>query len=504
MAEKQKSDYILELQDITKTFPGVKALDRVSLQVRRGSVHALVGENGAGKSTLMKIINGSQRADEGRIFFRGEMITPENERQMIDLGVATIYQELSPLLEMTIAENLFLGREPMTKIGFVDYECMFREARRWLSKLHLTYDPHMKMKNLTISDMQLIEMVKAISKEASLIIMDEPTSSITESEVEVLFDNIRELREQGVSIIYISHKLEEIFKICDRVTVMRDGQYITTREISDIDKNKMIELMVGRELSNVYPKSAVKIGENILQVKNLNKKNVFRDINFTLRSGEILGFAGLVGAGRTELFRTIFGLDDYDGGELFLEGHPVRIKRVKDAINLGILMASEDRKKEGIVLCRSIRENISLTNLHKVIRHGMINSKKEAEMTSNISRRLAVKAPTLEARCDTLSGGNQQKVVLAKWLLRQPKVLILDEPTRGIDVGAKYEIYKLMCEIAGQGVGVVMISSELPEIMGICDRMLVMSQGRITGELQKKQFSQQTVMEYAVRGFEHE
>lgn len=504
MEGEQRLEYILELENISKAFPGVKALDDVSLQVEKGSVHALVGENGAGKSTLMKIINGTQKADGGTITFQGGVVSPENEKQMIDMGIATIYQELSPLLEMTIAENIFLGREPLSKMGFVDYTRMYREAGEWLSKLHLKYDPRIKMKNLTISDMQLIEMVKAVSKEASLIIMDEPTSSITEGEVEILFENIRELKKQGVGIIYISHKLEEIFEICDRVTVLRDGQYIETRDVADIDKNKMIELMVGRELNNVYPKLSADIGDDVLRIKGLGKKNVFENINFALKKGEILGFAGLVGAGRTELFRTIFGLNSYDEGTILFEGRLVSINRVQDAIRLGILMASEDRKKEGIVLCRSIKENISLTNLDKVLRYKLIDNKKELAMTSTMVKRLAVKAPGIEVACDTLSGGNQQKVVLAKWLLRKPKVLILDEPTRGIDVGAKYEIYKLMGEIARQGVGVVMISSELPEIMGVCDRMLVMSQGRITGELERDSFSQKKVMEYAVKGFENE
>jgi ABC-type sugar transport system ATPase subunit len=498
------SDFIIELKDITKTFPGVVALSNASLRVRKGTVHALVGENGAGKSTMMKIINGMYKADCGEIFFKGQKINPQNPKHMLHLGIATIHQELSPILEMTIAENIYLGREPKTKTGNVDYKRMYSETQSLMDDFKLPYNPHSKMKTLSISDIQLVEIVKATSRNASLVIMDEPTSSITESETRILFSHVRRLKDQGISIIYISHKMDEIFEICDDITIYRDGQWVKSSRLDAIDRKTIIELMVGRELSEVYPKTEAVIGQTVLEVRNMTKQNKFQNISFSIKAGEIVGFAGLVGAGRTELFKAIFGMDLPDCGEIFVNNSPAKIHNITDAIQHGIIMTPEDRKHEGLILCRSIMENISLTTLKTIIRHHMIDSRLELVQAKDMVNKMSIKISSLNAACSTLSGGNQQKVVLAKWLLHSPTVLILDEPTRGIDVGAKYEIYKLMCELAKSGVAIVMISSELPELIGMCDRIVVMSSGKHTGEIERQDFSQESIMTLAMKGFENE
>lgn len=494
---------IIELRNITKTFPGVKALDNVQLCVRKGTVHALCGENGAGKSTLIKIINGAHKMDSGEIIYKGEKITPQNPRQMMELGIATIHQELSPVLEMTVAENIFLGREPKLKSGLLDVKKLYGDTQALMDEFHFSYDPRAKLKTLTISDMQLLEIVKAISFGASLIIMDEPTSSITEGETRLLFDNIKKLKAQGISIIYISHKMDEIFEICDDVTVFRDGKYVTTKPITELTKDKVIELMVGREITDVYPKAEFDIGDEAFRVENFTGKG-FENVSFSVRKGEVLGFSGLVGAGRTELFRAVFGLDKFETGKLYLHGQEIRIKNVADAIKKRVIMTSENRKDEGLILCRSIKENVSLANLDLVKSRGFISPKKEQQTVAEMTSKLAVKMSSMNAPCSSLSGGNQQKVVLSKWLLQTPEVLILDEPTRGIDVGAKYEIYKLISDLAKQGIVVIVISSEMPELMGICDRIAVMSCGKLTGILNRDEFDQNTIMNFSMKGFEHE
>lgn len=494
-------EYILELKNITKEFPGVKALDGVNLKLKPGSVHALCGENGAGKSTLMKIINGIYKLDDGEIWYKGEKIIPKSPKAMLDMGIATIHQELSPLPNMTIAENIFLGREPLDSLKMVDWEKMWADTQKLMDEYGFHYDPKTYMKDLTVSDIALIEIVKAISREASVVIMDEPTSSITDSEVHILFENIKRLKEKGVGIIYISHKLDEIFEICDAVTIFRDGQWIHSCPIGEIDKNGIIKQMVGREITEQFPKTPAPIGDAVLEIKHLTGKR-FQNVDFTVHAGEIVGFAGLVGAGRSELFRAVFGLDPVESGEIYLEGKKVRFHNAQQAIDAGVLMASEDRKREGVVLCRSIRENITLASLKDICDKGFLNMKKEKNNIGEMIKTLSIKLSTPEAPVSSLSGGNQQKMVLAKWLLRKPKVLILDEPTRGIDVGAKYEIYKLMCELARQGVAIVMISSEMPEILGMSDRIAVMSQGYLTGELPIAEATQENIMEHAMKGFE--
>lgn len=497
----EKNKYVLELKNISKEFPGVKALDRVNLKLKPGSVHALCGENGAGKSTLMKIINGIYKMDEGEIWYKGEQIIPKNPKEMLEMGIATIHQELSPLPNMTIAENIFLGREPLDSLKMVDWKRLWSDTQKLLDEFGFHYDPKGYMRDLTVSDIALIEIVKAISRDAAVVIMDEPTSSITDSEVHILFENIERLKKTGVGIIYISHKLDEIFEICDEVTIFRDGQWVHSCEIGEIDKNGIIKQMVGREITEQFPKVPAPIGEPVLELKNFTGGR-FKNVNFKIHAGEIVGFAGLVGAGRSELFRAVFGLDPVESGEMMLEGKKVNFKNSQQAIDAGVLMASEDRKKEGVVLCRSIRENITLASLKGIENKGFLSMKKEKQNVDEMVNALSIKLSTPEAPVSSLSGGNQQKVVLAKWLLRAPKVLILDEPTRGIDVGAKYEIYKLMCELAGKGVAIIMISSEMPEIMGMSDRIAVMSQGYLTGELPIAEATQEKIMENAMKGFE--
>ena len=495
----EKKKKVLELKNISKSFPGVKALDEVSFSVEEGTVHVLVGENGAGKSTLIKIINGMYTADEGELYVFGKKVTMHSPRHMKELGIATIHQELNPVPDLTIAENIFLGRLPTRGPGIVAKKRMVEEAQKLVNDLGFSYDVKRVMRSLTVSDMQIIEIINAISVNAKIIIMDEPTSSITEGEVAVLHEQIHRLKERGISIIYISHKLDELKQVGDQLTVLRDGKTISTHHIDELTTDEIITKMVGRKMDNVYPVKEAEIGEKLLEIKNLTQPNVFSNISFTLHRGEILGMSGLVGAGRTEVVRAIFGMDSYSSGEIIINGKSVEIKKVSDAIREGIIMLSEDRKLEGLVLIRSICENIGLPNL-KRYRGFLLNKKREREDAQEMKEKLAIKTPTIGTEAQNLSGGNQQKVVIAKWLLQNPVVFIMDEPTRGIDVGAKYEIYKIMCDLAAQGAGVIMISSELPEIIGICDRTLVMAEGRITGEVTREDFSQERIMSFALGG----
>lgn len=489
----------LELRNISKSFPGVKALDDVSFSVDAGSVHVLVGENGAGKSTLIKIINGMYTADQGELYIFGKKITTHNPRYMKEIGVATIHQELNLVADLTVAENIFLGRIPTFGPKTVNKKRMIKEAQQLIDDLGFSYDAKRIMRTLTVSDMQIIEIIKAISVNAKVIIMDEPTSSITESEVAILHEQICKLKKMGISIVYISHKLEEIKQVGDIVTIMRDGKVISTHGVGELTTEEIITKMVGRKMDNVYPVKDAQVGEPLFEVKNFTQPKVFRDISFTVHKGEILGMAGLVGAGRTEVVRAIFGLDSHESGELYIDGRQIQVTKVSDAIKEGIIMLLEDRKLEGLVLIRSIAENIGLPNL-KRYKGFLFNKRLERQDAEEIRKKLSIKTPSINTEAQSLSGGNQQKVVIAKWLLQNPRVFIMDEPTRGIDVGAKYEIYKIMCDLAALGAGVIMISSELPEIIGVCDRTLVMAEGRITGEVTRKDFSQERIMSYALGG----
>ena len=488
----------MRVSGINKSFPGVKALDNVNFAVRKGTVHALCGENGAGKSTLMKIINGIYKADSGQIFLDEKPVTIKDPIQARDYGIAMIAQELNYVPEMSIEEHLFLGRLPVTKFGNVDWKRVRRETIEFLRQENLPYKPDQKLKTLTVSDIQMLEIIKAISNNAQIVIMDEPTSAITNREVEVLFGKIAELKKKGVSIIYISHKMEEVFRIADDITVLRDGKTVETHPASEIDLDKVIALMVGRKMDNVYPKEEVEIGEPILEIEGLGSKGVFKDINFKANKGEIVGFAGLMGAGRTETMRAIFGLDPYDEGKIKVHGKEVTIKKVSDSIAQKVVMLSEDRRRYGIIPIRSVMENASISSLDKIIYGGRWHPKVEKELVSKYFEKMHVKTPSLETAIQGLSGGNQQKVLLAKWMLRDPDVLILDEPTRGIDVGAKFEIYRLMTDLVKEGKTVIMVSSELPELIGMCDRIYIMNKGRITGCLSKDEFSQETIMRYAM------
>ncbi len=495
------AEYVLQMKGVSKAFPGVKALDNVSLNIRPGEVHALMGENGAGKSTLMKILNGMYQPDEGEIIFDGEKVCITSPSEALKIGISMIYQELNPILDMTIAQNIFIGREPMQKNGFfIDDKKLYSDAKVLLEQFKMPLNPRWKMSKLSTAQKQMVEMIKAVSLNSKLIVMDEPTSSLTEEEVNTLFATIERLKKENVTIVYISHRMEEVFMICDTVSVLRDGQYIGTRPIGALDKNSLISMMVGRELKDIFPKTEVQIGETVLEVKGLSKKGVFSEISFKLQKGEILGFYGLVGAGRSEIMRAIFGLDSYGSGEIILEGKALKAKNTKQVIENGISMVTEDRKELGLVLCRSLKENISLASLDDCSEGPFVRRKLENERCEDMASKMRVKMSSLKQKAESLSGGNQQKIVLCKWLMKNPRILILDEPTRGIDVGAKAEIYQLMSTLASQGMAVIMISSELPEVIGMSDRILVVGEGKIKGEFAREDISQDDLLECALGG----
>lgn len=494
-------EYVLELKNIYKSFPGVKVLEDVTLQVRPGEVHALMGENGAGKSTLMKILMGIYKADQGSIFLEGKETVIHGPKDAMSKGISMIHQELNTVLDMEVAENVFVGRELLKKgfekLKIVDIARMREETGKYFREMNIDIDPRAKMRTLSVAEMQLVEIVKAISLNSRIIVMDEPTSAITEKEATVLFAQIERLKKQGVAIIYISHKMDEIFRISDTITVLRDGQWIGTKPAKELDNDMLIKMMVGRELTDIYPKDPVEIGDVILEVKNLSRGKKVRDASFSLRKGEVLGIAGLVGAGRSELVETIFGLYLKTGGQIFLHGKEVHIKSAADAIKNKMALITEDRKQTGLNLIVSVKENIASVSIGKLSNHGIVNDKKINEVSEKYIKELKIKTPDGNAIVGNLSGGNQQKVVLAKWLLDEPDIIIFDEPTRGIDIGAKRDIYLLINNLAKEGKAVIVISSEMAEVMGICDRILVMAEGRINGEVQREEFSQEVIMGYA-------
>jgi len=480
--------YLLELEGIVKRFPGTVALRNVDLRVRPGEVHALVGENGAGKSTLMKIAMGLLQPDEGTISFDGKRgLRFAGPSEAIRAGISMIHQELNPILHMTIAENIFLHREPTRLDFFTNAKKQNEMTREILRRNGLDFDPAQKMLSLTLAQMQMIEITKAVAFNAKLVIMDEPTSSLDIDETKTLFDRIRELKLRGIGVIYISHRLEEINQICDRVSVLRDGQYIGTEDIAEVGRPELIRMMVGRSLTEVFEKTEAPIGEEVLRVDGFTRKGVFEDISFSVRAGEILGFSGLIGAGRSEVMKAIFGIDPIDSGELRFEGRRLKVRRTSDAIKAGIAMVTEDRREYGLVLCRSLLENISLPSLRAKQRRGLIDHRGELDYVDGMAKELSIKASSLRIPVSNLSGGNQQKVILAKWLIADPKLIILDEPTRGIDIGAKSDIYKLICKFASQGLAIILVSSELPEVMGMSDRIIVMHEGRMNGEFARSE-----------------
>ncbi|GHV34878.1 monosaccharide-transporting ATPase [Synergistales bacterium] len=486
----------LRVSNVTKLFPGVVALDKIDFAVKEGTVHVLCGENGAGKSTLMKIINGVYQADEGQIFIDDVPVKIHNPTDARRLGVSMIFQELNFVPEMTVAENIFLGSWPVNSFGKIDWKTIRDHTIKLLESEGLPYSPDTKLGELSVSDIQMLEISKAVSQNCKIIIMDEPTSAITQKEVAALFDKVRALKARGVSVIYISHKLDEIFQIADEITVFRDGKVVESHPASELDIDKVISMMVGRKLENSYPKETVPVGEKLIEASALSGM-AFRDVNFYVRRGEIVGFAGLMGAGRTEVMRAMFGLDPIKTGTVKRIGKEFRIRKVSDAVKGGIAMLSEDRRRYGIFPVRSVKENCSISSLERIIHGGHLHARVENDIVGKIFERMRVKTPSFDTPIASLSGGNQQKVLLAKWMLRNPEILILDEPTRGIDVGAKYEIYRLMTELVQGGKAVVMVSSEMPELLGMCDRIYVMCQGTITGELSRSEFSQELIMRYA-------
>ncbi len=494
-----ENNYILEVEDATISFPGVLALDNVHLKVKKGTVHALMGENGAGKSTLMKILIGIYRADSGTVKFRGEELKIENTHDALKKGISMIHQELSPVPYMTVAENIYLGREPVyAKTGLVNMHKMVNDTVALFEKLKIKgINPKSKMRDLSIANMQMVEIAKAISYNSDLIIMDEPTSAITEKEVEHLFEIIHDLKANGISIIYITHKMDEVFKITDEVTVLRDGKFVGTEPASGLNKDMLIEMMVGRELKNVFPKEETVIGDVILSVRNLTKKGQFENISFDLRYGEILGIAGLMGAGRTEVIQSLFGITRPDSGEIYINNKKIEIKTPEDAIKNKMALLTEDRKQSGLFLTLSVKDNIIMASMRNFLKGLFVNNKKVNETCEGEKGKLDIRTPSINQRIQYLSGGNQQKVLISRWLLTYPDILILDEPTRGIDVGAKSEIHKLMSGLAKEGKAVIMISSELPEILGMSDRILVMHEGRLTGELSREEATQERILAFA-------
>ncbi len=488
---------VLEMRHIRKTFPGVVALDDVDFDLRRGEVHILLGENGAGKSTLMKILSGAYHKSAGQIVFDGEDVEIRNPKHAQSLGISTIYQEFNLIPHLSAGENIFLGREPR-RFGLIDQRAIFQEATRTLNGLGLNLDPHKLIKELKVAEQQMIEVAKALSLDARILIMDEPTAALTEHEIKELFANIRSLRDKGVSIVYISHRMEELFEIGDRVTVLRDGRTVGTYDVRETSKAELIRLMVNRELTELFPKERAELGPEVLRVEELNTHAGLKDISFSLRKGEVLGIAGLLGAGRTELARAIFGLDKIASGTISINGLPQRIGSPRAAINSGIGFLTEDRKSQGLVLPLSVKENLCLASVDKFSRWGLMNAQEEQQAADRYVKDLRIKTPSLDQKVVYLSGGNQQKVVLSKWLCCKSEIFIFDEPTRGVDVGAKAEIYQLMNKLTASGVAIIMISSEMLEVLGMSDRILVMRGGRITGEFSAEEATSERILQCAL------
>lgn len=489
---------LLQMKRISKSFPGVNALTNVQLDLHYGEVLALVGENGAGKSTLMKILTGIYEKDEGEIIFEGKPISPKNTKEAQELGISIIHQELNLMQDLTIAQNIFIGREPTTGFNFFLKEKELNErASKLLESLNINLNPETKISKLTVAKQQMVEIAKALSFNAKILIMDEPTAALTESEIETLFNIIRRLKENGVGIIYISHRMEELKVISERITVLRDGQYIDTLQTDKTDINEVVSLMVGRELFIESKKRQIQEDSvNKLEVRNLTNHYV-KDINFELKKGEILGFAGLVGAGRTEVARAIFGADPIQRGEIYIDGKKVTIKQPSDAVKAGIGYLSEDRKRFGLMVNMNVSENIFISSINKYLKGPFVKESIIKKISEEYKEKLDIRTPSIFQKVNHLSGGNQQKIVIAKWLLRDSDILIFDEPTRGIDVGAKGEIYELLDQLAAEGKSIIMISSELPEILRMSHRIIVMCEGRITGELTSEEATQEKIMNYA-------
>lgn len=496
----RQPDQLLQVRNLSKSFVGVKALDQVQLDLKKGEVHAVMGENGAGKSTFMKLLMGLLSPDSGEIWLEGEMLKNADVNETLKRGISMIHQEMLVVPELTVAQNIFLGREKTNWLPFwLDDTRTNAQAEAILQQMGVDISPTTLLKHLSVAEMQMVEIAKAISNNAKVIIMDEPTSAISDKEVATLFKIIKDLKQQGVGILYISHKMDEIFQISDTITVLRDGQYIGTKPASELDQTTLISMMVGREITTLFPEIVPSKGEVVLSVKQLTRQGAFSDITFEVRKGEVLGLAGLMGAGRTEVARAIFGLDRYDSGEIYLNGRAVHIHSPAEAIALGIGYVSEDRKGLGFIPAMTIQDNITLSSLPQHAKAGWVMTDSEATVASRMMQNLRIKATGAAQKVSHLSGGNQQKVVIAKVLQAAPNVVILDEPTRGIDIGAKFEIYKLINDLTAQGIAVVMISSELPEILGLSHRILVLSKGKQTALLSNTEATQDMIMKFAMQ-----
>lgn len=490
---------ILEFKGIKKSFNGVEVLHSVDLSIEKGKVTALVGENGAGKSTLMKILMGEYMSDQGEMILEGKSVSFQNPHQAIMAGISMIFQEMSPFPELTVAENMYMGREP-SNLGFLKKKEQKAETESKLKELGINLNTDKKVKELTVSELQLLEIAKAVSYDSKVVIMDEPTSSLTDSEVKILFETIEKLKKKNVAIIYISHKLDELFKIADYVCVLRDGSIISYRPISETTNDMVISEMVGRSMDDIYPTVTKTIGETVLKVENLSRKGVFENVSFEVKSGEILGFAGMVGAGRTEIVETLFGAEPHYTGDIYIKGEKVKIKSTMDAVANRLALVPEDRALSGLNLSGTVRSNMCSTVLGRIGRfRGLLaNPKRERECTRDMAGKMRIKMSSEDQTAAFLSGGNQQKIVVGKWLLTEPDIVFMDEPTRGIDVGAKYEIYQIIQSLAASGKAVVMISSEMPELLGVCDRIIVLRAGRIVGEMDAKDASQEKIMSVIV------
>lgn len=496
------SEYILEMVDLDKAFPGVQALDKVQLHVRPGTVHSLMGENGAGKSTLMKCLFGIYQKDGGEIRLDGETVEFKDSKDALDRGVAMIHQELQPIRMMTIAENIFLGQYPVNRFGMVDHHKMNEETEKYLKEIGFDIDPRTLLNELTVSQMQSVEIAKAISHNAKIVIMDEPSSSLTSSEVEKLFEIIDELKSRGVAIIYISHKMDEILRISDEVTILRDGQYVGTWPASELTTDMIIKQMVGRELKSLFPPRESQVSDEVvLKIDNFTSPNPlsFKDCSFELKRGEILAVGGLVGAQRTELMEALYGIRATVTGTIYVEGKEVKINRPQDAINNGIALLTEDRRSSGIFGVLSVEDNVAISSVDQYIKNGFIQGSKVDEIVNKSINALSIKTPSPKTLIQYLSGGNQQKVIIARWLANNPDIMILDEPTRGIDVGAKFEIYQIIGDLVKAGKSVIMVTSEMAELIGFSDRIMVMCEGRISGFLNSAEATQEKVMELATK-----
>ncbi|MDW5316376.1 sugar ABC transporter ATP-binding protein [Rhizobium sp. PL01] len=494
------AEYLLAVEGVRKEFPGVVALDDVSFRLKRGTVHALMGENGAGKSTLMKILAGIYTPDKGEIKFKGVDIQLKSPLDALENGIAMIHQELNLMPFMTVAENIWIRREPLTRFGFVDHGEMNRKTADLFKRLNIALDPESEVRDLSIANRQMVEIAKAVSYESDVLIMDEPTSALTEREVAHLFTIIRDLRSQGIGIVYITHKMNELFEIADEFSVFRDGKYIGTHASTDVTRDDIIKMMVGREITQMFPKEEVPIGDVVLSVKDLCLKDVFHDVSFDVRAGEILGVAGLVGSGRSNVAETLFGVTPASSGSIAINGKAVSISSPTEAIRNRMAFLTEDRKDTGCLLILDVLENMQIAVLQdKFVNMGFVDQKAVSAKCEEMARKLRVKTPNLQERIENLSGGNQQKALIGRWLLTDPRILILDEPTRGIDVGAKAEIHRLVTELARDGVAVIMISSEMPEVLGMSDRVMVMHEGRVTGFLDRAEATQVKVMELAAQ-----